>query len=124
MMRELIDLVSAWWRRDRIRVRISDGRLLRLGSGAVLYFSVAPGTKPISATIVCREEVNEAEPPSVRYVCQTNVGDGELVVTYLVDRQPAIQWRVDNEIVELDVGDIEAFQPQRGRRVPRQAVVD
>ena len=109
-MREFVDLVRAWWKRDRIRVRPSEGRLFRLRLDAVLCFACHRREQPISAQVVARCENFDFGHAHVCYFCRTSQGDGELVVAYGEDG-PAIEWRADGTSYELHVDDIEVFQP-------------
>jgi len=109
-MRELVDLVLAWWRRDTIRVRPSEGRMLRLRPGAVLCFSLKASATRTSVEVVSRT-VDRAEGASrVTYVCQTGCGSGELIVTLEHDQAPHVIWSTEEVSFELHVDDIEVFQ--------------
>ncbi len=70
MLRRLLGLVEYWWSADRIRVSPSEGRLLRLGPGAVL--------------LLCGEAVQvtgrRADDAGVTYRCTSATGDGEVRV--------------------------------------------
>jgi hypothetical protein len=109
MMRDLVDLVNGWWKRDRIRVRPSEGRLFRLRPGAVLCFSDSPHTPPINAEVVARRDDQDARCPTICYFCRTSRGEGELIVTYRGAGGPAIDWFADGALFELQADDIEVF---------------
>jgi hypothetical protein len=91
VVRRLLALVCCWWSRDRIRSSPHQGRLLRLGPGAIL---VVAGE---SARVVERRP-HEA---GVVYRCTTANGDREVLV------------RLDGKVVTggrtLDETEIEAI---------------
>jgi len=109
MMRDLMDLVLTWWKRDRIRVRPSEGRLFRLRPGTVLCFSESPQAPAITAEVVARRDDQEVRRPTICYLCRTSAGDGELIVTCRGVEQPAIDWFADDGSCELQPDDIEVF---------------
>ena len=113
MMRDLVDLVLTWWKRDRIRVRPSEGRMFRLQPGTVLCFSRSPGAPRVSAEVVVRRDIQGAECPRICCFCHTSQGDGELIVTRHGDCPPTIEWFADGRSFDLVPDDIEVFQAER-----------
>ena len=112
MMRSLVDLIHAWWQRDRIRVRPSEGRLLRLRPGTVLCFSNSSHTPQQWVEVVAREYDQNVQWPTVCYACRTSQGEGELIVSYRGDSQPGVEWFAEGESFELHADEIEVFQSE------------
>ncbi len=113
MMRDLVDLVGTWWKRDRIRVRPSEGRLFRLQPGTVLCFSPSPAAPRISVEVLVRREIKGSDCPRVCCFCRTGEGNGALVVTNNVDRPTTIEWFSDGHSFDLHPDDIEVFQARQ-----------
>jgi hypothetical protein len=109
MMGSFVELLHAWWQRDRIRVRPSEGRLFRLCPGTVLCFSTSPHTPQLSVVVVARRDDQMARHPMICYFCRGSQGEGELVVTWCGDRSPGVSWFADGESFELHADDIEVF---------------
>lgn len=106
---DCVDLVLAWWKRDRIRVRPSEGRLFRLRPGTVLCFSGSPDSLPATAEVVARSEGRDPRRPGVCYSCSASQGDGELIVTRDGEGVARIQWLAGGRSRELLADDIEVF---------------
>lgn len=109
LMRDLVDLVLAWWKRDRIRVRPSEGRLFRLRPGTVLCWADSPHSPPTSAEVVARAAGQDPKRPGVCYFCRTSRGDGELIVTRGGDGRPVIEWFIAGCGCDLHADDIEVY---------------
>ena len=75
MMRDLVDLVLTWWKRDLIRARPSEGRLFRLRPGAVLCFSPSPDARRVSAEVVARRVSQDPHHPRIYYDCRDSQED-------------------------------------------------
>jgi hypothetical protein len=110
MMRDLVDLAVTWWKRDRIRVSPSEGRMFRLQPGTVLCFSCSPGAPRVSVEVVVRKEIKGSDCPRICCFCVTGEGNGALVVTNNVDLPPTIEWFDNGRTFDLHPDDIEVFQ--------------
>ena len=110
MMSELVELVVTWWKRDRIRVRPSEGRMFRLQPGTVLCLSHSPGAPPESVEVLVRREIKGSDCPRICCFCRTGGGNGALVVTSNNDRPPTIEWFANGRSFDLHPDDIDVYQ--------------
>lgn len=97
----LLDLIQAWWSKDRVRASPREGRLLRISPGSVL---IVDGAK---YEVLRRGAIDTAEDSVVRYYCECNQKSAELCVT--TSRIPSIRFVQDSIERELAETDLEVW---------------
>ncbi len=110
LLSTLLALARAWWRHDRVRASPNEGRLLRLGPGAVLRIA---GRR---AVVQHRRVGETAEGSYVAYECEGEAGPSQLLLRHTAGRiHSTASWREGGAEQTIGADSVEAYPAPRGR---------
>lgn len=102
LIRDLCRLCSAWWRVDRVRVSMREGRLLRLEPPCLLLIS--------GRLVQVRERRVDSSSVWVVYRCDGHAGRGTLAVKPAQSPLcPRLRWQEGGSVRELSSEQIEVI---------------
>ena len=99
---KVVELVSSWWRVDRVRNSPREGRLLRLSPPSVLRIA---GRR---YRLISRRATSAGGKPCVVYHCRSPAGGCELrVIPGARARHPRVEWVVSGRVSFLEEDEVE-----------------